>query len=179
MSRRILEGNLDVLIAFEQGKQTKSLAAVNNVFVLLRQIVDHNLLLGSEYCTENFRAKKLCQQIDLPVPQTLADFLTGSAKLQYLDVILDKTLAEHKVLIFSQFKGMLALIADYLAMKGVKTLQIVGDTPNSQRQALIDKFNEPQFRVFLLSTKAGGLGLNLTQADTVIIFDSDFNPHND
>ena len=83
------------------------------------------------------------------------------------------------MLIFSQFKGMLSLIADFLGMKGVKTIRIDGDTPNSTRQNLIDKFNEPDYRVFLLSTRAGGLGLNLTQADTVIIFDSDFNPHND
>ena len=94
-------------------------------------------------------------------------------------MILDKTLAEHKVLIFSQFKGMLQLLSDFLAIKGVKSLRICGDTPNSMRQSLIDKFNEPDYRVFLLSTRAGGLGLNLTQADTVIIFDSDFNPHND
>ena len=49
----------------------------------------------------------------------------------------------------------------------------------SKRQMMIDNFNEPEYRIFLLSTKAGGLGLNLTQADSVIIFDSDFNPHND
>ena len=113
------------------------------------------------------------------MPQTLDDFLTPSAKLQYLSVILDKTLPNHKVLIFSQFKGTLSLLADFLAMKRIKTLRIDGDTPNSTRQGLIDKFHEPDYRVFLLSTRAGGLGLNLTQADTVIIFDSDFNPHND
>lgn len=74
---------------------------------------------------------------------------------------------------------MLQLLSDFLAFKGVKSLRIDGDTPNSARQGLIDKFNERDHRVFLLSTRAGGLGLNLTQADTVIIFDSDFNPHND
>lgn len=137
------------------------------------------MLLSSEYCTDNFRGKKLCKEINVALPQTLDDYLATSAKMQYLNVILDKTLSDHKVLIFSQFKGMLSLISDFLAMKGVKCLQICGDTPNAMRQSLIDKFNEPEYRVFLLSTKAGGLGLNLTQADTVIIFDSDFNPHND
>ena len=96
------------------------------------------------------------------MPQNLEDFLAPSAKLQYLNVILDKTLASHKVLIFSQFKGMLTLLSDFLAIKGIKSLRICGDTPNSERQGMIDKFNEPDYRVFLLSTRAGGLGLNLT-----------------
>ena len=64
-------------------------------------------------------------------------------------------------------------------MKQINYLKLDGDTPNAQRQVLIDKFTEPDQRVFLLSTKAGGLGLNLTQADTVFIMDSDYNPHND
>jgi chromodomain-helicase-DNA-binding protein 1 len=74
---------------------------------------------------------------------------------------------------------MLVLIGDYLAMKQINYLKLDGETPNAQRQVLIDKFNEQDQRVFLLSTKAGGLGLNLTQADTVFIMDSDYNPHND
>ena len=115
-------------MAFEKGKQSDSLAAVNNLFTLMRQIVCHNLLLSSEYCTENFRAKKLCQNLNLPVPQTLDDFLAPSAKLQYLNVILDKVLQSHKVLIFSQFKGVLNLLNDFLAMKGIKSLKIDGST---------------------------------------------------
>lgn len=94
-------------------------------------------------------------------------------------MILDRCLTEHKVLIFSQFKGMLDLLSDFLGLKGLKTLRIDGDTPQTKRQPMIDRFDLPDQRIFLLSTKAGGLGLNLTQADTVIIFDSDFNPHND
>ena len=62
MARGILEQNLDALVAFERGKQSSSsMAAVNGIFTLMRQIVDHNLLLGSEYCTDNFRGKKLCK----------------------------------------------------------------------------------------------------------------------
>lgn len=74
---------------------------------------------------------------------------------------------------------MLELLSDFLALKGIKSLRIDGGTPVGRRQCLIDRFDDPEYRVFLLSTRAGGLGLNLTQADTVIIFDSDFNPHND
>jgi SNF2 family DNA or RNA helicase len=93
--------------------------------------------------------------------------------------MLTKILPDHKVLIFSQFKGVLDIIQDMLREQEIGVLRLDGDTPNNQRQNLIDKFNLPDYRVFLLSTRAGGLGLNLTQADTVIIFDSDFNPHND
>ena len=94
--------------------------------------------------------------------------------------MLEKILKDHKVLIFSQFKGMLYLIEDLMQEKGVNCVHLTGDTPNSQRKKLIDKFNsEEQVRIFLLSTRAGGLGLNLVAADTVFIMDSDFNPHND
>ena len=61
MARMIIGKNVEALVALERGKLAPSLAAVNGIFTLLRLIVDHNLLLGSEYCTENFRGKKLCQ----------------------------------------------------------------------------------------------------------------------
>ena len=63
----------------------------------------------------------------------------------------------------------------------VPILRLDGDTQNSKRQRLIDMFNSEgsAYKIFLLSTKAGGLGINLTSADTIFIFDSDFNPHND
>lgn len=74
---------------------------------------------------------------------------------------------------------MLSLLQDYLSYKGISYLKLDGDTPTYQRQHLVDQFKLPEVRVFLLSTRAGGLGLNLTEADTVVIMDSDFNPHND
>ncbi len=63
----------------------------------------------------------------------------------------------------------------------MKFLRLDGETESQKRQKLIDLFNAPQseYNIFLLSTKAGGLGINLTTADTIVIFDSDFNPHND
>lgn len=68
-----------------------------------------------------------------------------------------------------------------MIIKGVKYLRLDGETENQKRQKLIDLFNAPnsEYKIFLLSTKAGGLGINLTTADTIVIFDSDFNPHND
>jgi SNF2 family DNA or RNA helicase len=72
-------------------------------------------------------------------------------------------------------------LSDYLIIKGIKYLRLDGETESQKRQKLIDLFNAPnsEYRIFLLSTKAGGLGINLTTADTIVIFDSDFNPHND
>ncbi|XP_031431623.1 chromodomain-helicase-DNA-binding protein 4 isoform X2 [Clupea harengus] len=87
----------------------------------------------------------------------------------------------HRVLIFSQMTKMLDLLEDFLENEGYKYERIDGGVTGSMRQEAIDRFNAPgapQF-VFLLSTRAGGLGINLATADTVIIYDSDWNPHND
>ncbi|KAJ2952576.1 hypothetical protein O0L34_g6899 [Tuta absoluta] len=87
----------------------------------------------------------------------------------------------HRVLIFSQMTKMLDLLEDFLEGEGYKYERIDGGITGSIRQEAIDRFNAPgapQF-AFLLSTRAGGLGINLATADTVIIYDSDWNPHND
>ncbi|KAJ8354953.1 hypothetical protein SKAU_G00225200 [Synaphobranchus kaupii] len=87
----------------------------------------------------------------------------------------------HRVLIFSQMTKMLDLLEDFLENEGYKYERIDGSVTGSMRQEAIDRFNAPgaiQF-VFLLSTRAGGLGINLATADTVVIYDSDWNPHND
>ncbi|KAJ8334430.1 hypothetical protein SKAU_G00400690 [Synaphobranchus kaupii] len=87
----------------------------------------------------------------------------------------------HRVLIFSQMTKMLDLLEDFLENEGYKYERIDGGITGGMRQEAIDRFNAPgapQF-VFLLSTRAGGLGINLATADTVVIYDSDWNPHND
>jgi len=87
----------------------------------------------------------------------------------------------HRVLIFSQMTKMLDLLEDYLEGLQYKYERIDGGITGTLRQEAIDRFNDnkaDQF-VFLLSTRAGGLGINLATADTVIIYDSDWNPHND
>ncbi|MGH0117828.1 UNVERIFIED_CONTAM: hypothetical protein FKN15_003859 [Acipenser sinensis] len=87
----------------------------------------------------------------------------------------------HRVLIFSQMTKMLDLLEDFLEHEGYKYERIDGGITGSMRQEAIDRFNAPgapQF-CFLLSTRAGGLGINLATADTVVIYDSDWNPHND
>ncbi|ODM89703.1 Chromodomain-helicase-DNA-binding protein Mi-2 [Orchesella cincta] len=87
----------------------------------------------------------------------------------------------HRVLIFSQMTKMLDILEDFLEGEGYKYERIDGGITGSLRQEAIDRFNAPgakQF-VFLLSTRSGGLGINLATADTVVIYDSDWNPHND
>jgi len=85
-----------------------------------------------------------------------------------------------RVLIFSQFTMMLNIMERYLKIRGHKFLRLDGQTPVQERQALIDQFNQdPDIFIFILSTRAGGLGINLTAANTVIMHDLDFNPYND
>lgn len=108
--------------------------------------------------------------------------INSSSKLVLLDKLLTKLREDgHKVLIFSQMVMMLDILEDYLILRGFPMERLDGAVGRRERQAAIDRFTNPsndQF-VFLLSTRAGGLGLNLTAADTVIIYDSDWNPQND
>jgi SWI/SNF-related matrix-associated actin-dependent regulator 1 of chromatin subfamily A len=86
----------------------------------------------------------------------------------------------HRILLFSQWTRVLDLMHNLLEMLGMKFLRLDGQTDVTDRQALIDTFtNDPTIPVFLLSTRAGGMGLNLTAADVCILHDLDFNPFND
>ncbi|XP_026478006.1 SWI/SNF-related matrix-associated actin-dependent regulator of chromatin subfamily A containing DEAD/H box 1 homolog [Ctenocephalides felis] len=109
------------------------------------------------------------------------DLIVSSGKFAYLDKMLEKLKSEgHRVLIFSQFVLMLDVLESYLKIRGYSYLRLDGSTMVTERQELIDRFNEDEeIFIFLLSTRAGGLGINLTAADTVIIHDIDFNPYND
>lgn len=86
-----------------------------------------------------------------------------------------------KVLIFSQMTRLMDLLEDYMEMQEHSFVRFDGSTKLADRQQRIDEFNDPtsDVFVFLISTRAGGLGINLTAADTVILFDSDWNPHQD
>jgi SWI/SNF-related matrix-associated actin-dependent regulator 1 of chromatin subfamily A len=85
----------------------------------------------------------------------------------------------HRMLIFSQWKMCLDLLDCLLDSMGLRRLRIDGSTEVKERQSLMDQFNESDIPVFLLSTRAGGMGINLTGADTCILHDLDFNPFND
>nr|CAH8824715.1 unnamed protein product [Trichobilharzia regenti] len=106
----------------------------------------------------------------------------GSGKLELMSKMLRKLYeTKHRVLIFSQMTKMLDLLEDFLDSEGYKFERIDGAVTGQLRQDAIDRFNAPDSPsfAFLLSTRAGGLGINLASADTVIIYDSDWNPHND
>uniref|UniRef100_A0A183BN26 Helicase C-terminal domain-containing protein n=1 Tax=Globodera pallida TaxID=36090 RepID=A0A183BN26_GLOPA len=101
-------------------------------------------------------------------------------------LILDRLLAYlhkkgHRVLIFTQMQRFLDIVYDIVQLRGYTCVQLDGTVKASERQEAIEKFQEADsdIFVFLLTTKAGGLGLNLTGADTVIFLDWDFNPQND
>lgn len=99
----------------------------------------------------------------------------SSAKLDALMELLDNLMEEgRRVLVFSQFTSMLKLIEEQLLLKKYTYLKLTGQTQN--RQALVDKFQQDNIPIFLISLKAGGTGLNLTKADTVIHYDPWWNP---
>ncbi|XP_059617069.1 SWI/SNF-related matrix-associated actin-dependent regulator of chromatin subfamily A containing DEAD/H box 1 homolog [Phlebotomus argentipes] len=119
--------------------------------------------------------------------RTIADYrlpmelIVESGKFHVLDKMLPKLKADgHRVLIFSQFTIMMDILEAYMKIRDIDCLRLDGSTNVSDRQDLIDSYNaNNDVFVFLLSTRAGGLGINLTAADTVIIHDIDFNPYND
>ncbi|KJZ77812.1 hypothetical protein HIM_02989 [Hirsutella minnesotensis 3608] len=116
---------------------------------------------------------------DIPVDESI---VTASGKMLLLDRLLPRLFRDgHKVLIFSQFTTQLDILEDYCReLRGWKICRIDGSVhQDSRRQQIHDFNNDPDYKLFLLSTRAGGQGINLASADTVILFDSDFNPQQD
>ncbi|SMR45497.1 unnamed protein product [Zymoseptoria tritici ST99CH_3D1] len=112
----------------------------------------------------------------------LKALITSSGKMMLLDQLLTKMKRDgHRVLIFSQMVKMLDILGDYLQLRGHQFQRLDGTIAAGPRRMAIDHFNakDSQDFCFLLSTRAGGLGINLMTADTVIIFDSDWNPQAD
>jgi SWI/SNF-related matrix-associated actin-dependent regulator of chromatin subfamily A protein 2/4 len=111
-----------------------------------------------------------------------ADLYRASGKFELLDRILPKLkVTNHRVLLFCQMTSLMTIMEDYFAYKNFSYLRLDGQTKSEERGDLLAKFSETNsdIFIFLLSTRAGGLGLNLQKADTVVIFDSDWNPHQD
>ncbi|KIW49268.1 hypothetical protein PV05_10962 [Exophiala xenobiotica] len=115
-------------------------------------------------------------------PRVDESLVTASGKIILLDTLLPRLFKlGHKVLIFSQFKTTLDILETYAAeLRGWKCCRIDGSVGQEERYEQITSFNKDKtFNLFLLSTRAGGQGINLTAADTVILFDSDWNPQQD
>lgn len=122
---------------------------------------------GTYKSISKFKQKESCYA-DAGKVQTLLKLLNGYMK------------EGRKVLIFSQFTQILDILQVVLDQRDMRYLVLTGSTPVDTRQSLVDEFSEDEnIPVFLLSTKAGGLGITLTAASVVIMFDQDFNPHND
>lgn len=165
---------LDVTTGLSASSSTPRL---QNIVVQLRKVCNHTSLLAPQL------GNAMLGDLTNDAGQTpLERLLEGSGKLALLDKMLVKWNATgNRVLIFSQMTTMLDIIADYLSMRSYEFERLDGSTSARERQLRIDRFNAPDSSsfVFLLSTRAGGLGINLATADTVVIYDVDWNPHND
>lgn len=151
--------------------RSKERGSLNNILVQLRKCLCHPFLY-SEAIEE--------KSTD---PETMhRNLVAASSKLVLLEIMLPKLKERgHRVLIFSQFLGQLDIMEDFLNGMGLEHRRLDGSISSLEKQKRIDDFNAPDSPIFafLLSTRAGGVGINLATADTVIILDPDFNPHQD
>jgi Superfamily II DNA/RNA helicases, SNF2 family len=119
------------------------------------------------------RLRQICDDPRLFLP----DYAGSSGKLeQVLDLLETAKENGRRVLLFSQFTGMLSILEAELAKRGLTTFYLRGSTKPQDRIQMVDAFNAGEKDVFLISMKAGGTGLNLTGADTVILYDLWWNP---
>ncbi|EDV27041.1 uncharacterized protein TRIADDRAFT_54568 [Trichoplax adhaerens] len=138
-----------------------------------------NIMMELKKCCNHASLVKMEEKNNKDAIQSL---LRGSGKMILLDKLLCRLKETgHRVLIFSQMVRMLDILAEYLQIKHFLFQRLDGSIRGDLRKQALDHFNADgsQDFCFLLSTRAGGLGLNLASADTVIIFDSDWNPQND
>uniref|UniRef100_A0A8C9TW20 Chromodomain helicase DNA binding protein 2 n=1 Tax=Scleropages formosus TaxID=113540 RepID=A0A8C9TW20_SCLFO len=133
-------------------------------------------------CNHGFLIKQPDDSENLSQYEHLQSLVRGSGKLVLLDKLLTRLHERgNRVLIFSQMVRMLDILAEYLALKRYPFQRLDGSIKGEIRKQALDHFNAEGSEdfCFLLSTRAGGLGINLASADTVVIFDSDWNPQND
>uniref|UniRef100_A0A672QTB8 Chromodomain helicase DNA binding protein 9 n=1 Tax=Sinocyclocheilus grahami TaxID=75366 RepID=A0A672QTB8_SINGR len=175
--RAILEKNFSFLA---KGAGQANVPNLLNTMMELRKCCNHPYLIkgAEEKILEDFKEVYSPTAVDFH----LQAMIQSAGKLVLIDKLLPKMKAGgHKVLIFSQMVRCLDILEDYLIQRRYLYERIDGRVRGNLRQAAIDRFSKPDSDrfVFLLCTRAGGLGINLTAADTCIIFDSDWNPQND
>ena len=170
--KTILAKNSDLLKSiFAQDQRTQPVKGLRNILMQLRKCLCHPFVYNiaiEERSTEALLSHRR--------------LVEASSKLQLLEIMLPLLKERgHRVLIFSQFLDMLSVMEDFLEGLALAHLRLDGSMGSLEKQKLIDAFNAPDSPVFafLLSTRAGGVGINLATADTVIILDPDFNPHQD
>ncbi|KAJ1526021.1 hypothetical protein ONE63_009194 [Megalurothrips usitatus] len=165
----ILTKNYNALRKGVKGSSTTFL----NIVIELKKCCNHALLTKPIDPAENTYK---------PPADHIKELVRGSGKLVLLDKLLVRLKETgHRVLIFSQMVRMLDILAEYLQLRHFPFQRLDGSIKGELRKQALDHFNAEgsQDFCFLLSTRAGGLGINLATADTVIIFDSDWNPQND
>ncbi|KAI5304561.1 hypothetical protein KEM56_006343 [Ascosphaera pollenicola] len=164
-----LANNNRLVVGDGKGGKT-GLRGLSNMLMQLRKLCNHPFVFESV-------------EDDMNPGRGTNDLIWRSAgKFELLDRILPKFKASgHRVLIFFQMTQIMNIMEDFLRYRGFKYLRLDGSTKSDDRSELLKLFNDPEsdYFCFLLSTRAGGLGLNLQTADTVIIYDSDWNPHQD
>ena len=158
-------------ISVSDGKGGKTgIRGLSNMLMQLRKLCNHPFVF--EQVEDQMNPSK-----------TNNDLLWRTAgKFELLDRMLPKFRATgHRILMFFQMTQIMNIMEDFLRLRGMEYLRLDGSTKSDDRSELLAKFNAPNspYFCFLLSTRAGGLGLNLQTADTVIIYDSDWNPHQD
>jgi SWI/SNF-related matrix-associated actin-dependent regulator of chromatin subfamily A member 5 len=164
--KKILERDIDAVNGAGGKKESKT--RLLNIVMQLRKCCNHPYLFeGAE-----------------PGPPYTTDehLVFNSGKMLILDKILSRMKEEgSRVLIFSQMSRVLDILEDYCVFRGHQYCRIDGGTAHEDRIAAIDEYNKPGSEkfVFLLTTRAGGLGINLTSANIVVLFDSDWNPQAD
>ncbi|KAI1617508.1 adenosinetriphosphatase [Exophiala viscosa] len=158
-------------LAVTDGKGGKtSMRGLSNMLMQLRKLCNHPYVF-----------EPVEEQMN-PGKGTNDSIWRTAGKFELLDRVLPKFLVTgHRVLMFFQMTQIMNIMEDFLRLRGIQYLRLDGATKSEDRSELLRLFNEPgsPYFCFLLSTRAGGLGLNLQTADTVIIYDSDWNPHQD
>ncbi|MED6155675.1 ATP-dependent DNA helicase ddm1 [Stylosanthes scabra] len=147
----------------------RGIKTLNNLVIQLRKVCNHPDLLESAFDDSYLYP---------PVNEIVAQ----CGKFRLLERLLERLFArDHKVLIFSQWTKVLDIMDYYFSEKGFEVCRIDGSVKLDERKRQIQEFNDENSncRIFLLSTRAGGLGINLTAADTCILYDSDWNPQAD
>ena len=175
----------DVQLEYYKNILTKNYAALNdgakgqkqsllNIMIELKKASNHTFMFP------NAEAKIL--EGSVRREDIIRAMITSSGKMMLLDQLLAKLKRDgHRVLIFSQMVKMLDILGDYMELRGYSYQRLDGTISAGSRRLAIDHFNAPESSdfAFILSTRAGGLGINLMTADTVILFDSDWNPQAD
>lgn len=153
-----------------EGATKTGLKGLNNKIMQLRKICNHPFVFDEVEGVIN------------PTRVNSELLYRVSGKFELLDRVLPKFKATgHRILIFFQMTQVMDIMEDFLRMRDLKYMRLDGSTKADDRNSMLKLFNAPDsdYFCFLLSTRAGGLGLNLQTADTVIIFDTDWNPHQD